>query len=430
MLGKQWLNRYMSTDMRGTAIERSQNRQQKLSGIVTWCFDYVMESLPLMLQGALFLLGCALSRYLWEIDTTVASVILGVTSLGILFYLFIVIAGSVFASCPYQTPGSRILRSAVTSAYRHAFRDSATVGVFKSNADYFHWWSWDFLRDVLCELPPALASDGAHLWQTIIQQLVALVHQVYTWLPGTPSAPTHGMDQQTTLLDLHCTSWILQTSLDKNHHLSAMEHLVTISTLPNFDSSLVVGCFGTFISSVKVIDGTIMVMQGLERLASLSAICLFYTFSHLSVMAPSSGVLVDVCQQYVRIFPPNIRFDGLPFHHIIGAVHFTLYQRQWRHQDQGVHRRRVQQVQWRDYKLSNQEDIIFIHTLTKLAQSVYQKKKKVPCWILRFVLHTLSIDSLPSTLVIVNCLSIIATSLDCDIEEIRKVTQDERYAHV
>jgi hypothetical protein len=126
MLGKQWLNRYMSTDMRGTAIERSQNRQQKLNGIVTWCFDYVMESLPLMLQGALFLLGCALSRYLWEINTTIASVILGVTSLGILFYLFIVIAGSVFASCPYQTPGSRILQSATsalvsaTSGFRHA----------------------------------------------------------------------------------------------------------------------------------------------------------------------------------------------------------------------------------------------------------------------------------------------------------------------
>jgi hypothetical protein len=108
MLGKQWLNRYMSTDMRGTAIERSQNRQQKLNGIVTWCFDYVMESLPLMLQGALFLLGCALSRYLWEINTTVASVILGVTSLGILFYLFIVIVGQSLQAVhiKHQDPGS------------------------------------------------------------------------------------------------------------------------------------------------------------------------------------------------------------------------------------------------------------------------------------------------------------------------------------
>jgi hypothetical protein len=64
MLGKQWLNRYQSTDMRGTAIERSQNRQRNLDGVVAWYFDYVLESLPLMLQVALLLLGCALSRYL------------------------------------------------------------------------------------------------------------------------------------------------------------------------------------------------------------------------------------------------------------------------------------------------------------------------------------------------------------------------------
>ena len=55
MLGKQWLNRYASTDMRGTAIERSQNRQRKLDGITSWHFDHVIESLPLMLQAALLL---------------------------------------------------------------------------------------------------------------------------------------------------------------------------------------------------------------------------------------------------------------------------------------------------------------------------------------------------------------------------------------
>ena len=77
MLGKQWLNRYESVDMRGSAIKRSQNRQRKLDGINDWYFDRVMESLPLMLQAALLLLGCALSRYLWEINTTVALVVLG-----------------------------------------------------------------------------------------------------------------------------------------------------------------------------------------------------------------------------------------------------------------------------------------------------------------------------------------------------------------
>ena len=110
MLGKQWLNRYASTDLRGTATERSQNRQRKLDGIVAWYFDHVMEFLPLMLQAALLLLGCALSHYLWGINITVASVILGVTSSGLILYIFLVAAGAAYESCPYQTPGSLALR--------------------------------------------------------------------------------------------------------------------------------------------------------------------------------------------------------------------------------------------------------------------------------------------------------------------------------
>ena len=95
ILAKQWLNLCTPVDMRGTIVERSQYRQLKLGGIITWYFDRVMKLLPLTLQTAFLLLGCALSRYLWEINTTVASVFLGVTSFGVLFYLFIAIAGSV-----------------------------------------------------------------------------------------------------------------------------------------------------------------------------------------------------------------------------------------------------------------------------------------------------------------------------------------------
>src|SRR5882762_1990293 len=67
-----------------------------------------MESLLLMLQATLLLLCCALSRYLWEINITVASVVLGITSFGVIFYLLILIAGTASASCPYQTPSAHI----------------------------------------------------------------------------------------------------------------------------------------------------------------------------------------------------------------------------------------------------------------------------------------------------------------------------------
>ena len=124
MLGKQWVNRYGSVDMRGSAIERSQNRQRKLDGVDSWYFNQVMESLPLMLQAALLLLGFALSVYFWEINTTVASVVVAFTSFGVLFFLFIVVAGARSVSCPYQTPGAQILRR--------------VPGALHQNLDAFH----------------------------------------------------------------------------------------------------------------------------------------------------------------------------------------------------------------------------------------------------------------------------------------------------
>ena len=111
MLGKQWLNRFGKAKVRGSEIDESRNRQRKLSGMVSWKFDLVMESLPLMLQSALLLLGYALSRYLWTINLTVASVVIGITSIGLAFYTFIVIAATIADNCPFQTPASQILRS-------------------------------------------------------------------------------------------------------------------------------------------------------------------------------------------------------------------------------------------------------------------------------------------------------------------------------
>ena len=159
VLGKQWLNQYASVDMRGTAIERSQNRQRKLNGIITWYFDHVMEALPLMLQFSLLLLGCALSRHIWEIDTTVASVILGVTAFGLICYNFIVAVGTVSVSCPYQTPGAHILH---------------------------------------------------YLWQQVLRPKFFVPKNSTVQHPSTYLDPGHLLDGEATVLDYHCISWMLR----------------------------------------------------------------------------------------------------------------------------------------------------------------------------------------------------------------------------
>ena len=464
MLDKQWLNRYASTDMRGTAIERSQNRQRKLDGIVAWYFDPVMELLPLMLQAALLLLGCALSRYLWGIDITVASVVIGVTSSGIILYIFIVIAGAASESCPYQTPGSHALRyigpkvqstvhsapsavvsaaSAIASAVIRTLRKSKTADTIKANAWWYRpWWSRDnigcFLKDMILEIPRALVIDTYRLARTTVRTPVAFLTGVYhgSTIVGlsvgfilrvrnlsnsTPSTPGWGLDHQTTALDVRCISWMIQTSLDKAVHLSTLKHLATMVALADFNPTLVADCFSIFTACVNVNDRKVVVTQGLEHLATVAATCLLRTFRHLLATDPTSSVLANVRRRYRRVFPFDANFTGLPFRYTAVWIHALAN----RH-------RGFQHTQWDNYRPPTQEHITVTQCAAEDAQAEYQntQHRKVPRWILRFALCTLSLDPPPPTPVVADCLSIIAIDLGCNVPGAGPVTPDERCVHI
>ena len=458
MLGKQWLNRYASTDMRGTAVERSQNRQRKLDGIVAWYFDHVMESLPLMLQIALLLLGCALSRHLWEINITVASAILGVTLLGVTFYLFVVVAGAASEICPYQTPGSHAIRylgpkvqsilrlvlPVIASVFRNPLKGSEAVRAVKVIAWLYQpWWSRNniipFLKDAVRRIPHALVNDVYHLGRAMTQPLVTLSVGVYHLgsaivglLVGFPrrvynqlhdASPTSGQgsDQQMIMLDLRCISWILQTSLDKAIRLPTLRHLVTMALLPDFDPTLVTSCFGIFIGSVNVSNHKVAITQGLEELAILSSMCFLRAFHRLSVTDPTSSVLEDVRRSHDRVFPFKTDFGSLPFYYAMAKIH-GLSNQTWN----------SRLVRWDDYKPSTQEHIQVARDIAEAARVEYQQSqhRKVPRWILRFTLRSLSLDPPPPTPVIADCLSIIAIDLGCDISNIGPEITDGRCVHI
>jgi hypothetical protein len=110
MLGKQWLNRYLR-NAGGSMIERCGDRQRKCDGLKKWPFHLFVESLPVMLQVALLLLACGLCKNMASINTSVASVLISLTVLGVLFYLGIIVAGTSSYECPFQTPVSIGLRS-------------------------------------------------------------------------------------------------------------------------------------------------------------------------------------------------------------------------------------------------------------------------------------------------------------------------------
>ena len=416
MLGKQWLNRYASTNIRGTAIERSQDRQWKLDGVITWYFDYVMESLPLMLQVALLLLGCALSLYLWDIDTIIACIAIGATALGVIFYTFVVVAGTVSASCPYQTPGARILRlilphtiDILHSTLSLLFDGSLCISLFPRV--WGNWRDWKGSVSKLLKYAPCFPVFLIYdTWQLYI-----LTVRVLVTLSGTPivlfrrvynalSSITHGPNQRT---DLECISWILQTSLETNIRMSALKFLATTPIPADFNPALVSDCFDILIGCIKVGSSNVVTAQGLKELAEVSITCFFRTYSHLSIVDPMSSVLTATRQRYRRTFPSGLDLSGFPFFHAFGIVHEAFYP-QW-----GVHT----SIEWEDYRPGGYEHVTILHALAKLSLSRYQRRRPygIPHLCRGLAIHFLTQVPLPSRSIVANCLLIVAINLDCDI---------------
>ena len=82
MLGKQWINRYLR-NCGGSVTDKSRDIQRKLDGFEKWHLHLAIESLPALLPVALLLLGCALSRYLWTINRTIAGVTIAMVLFGV-----------------------------------------------------------------------------------------------------------------------------------------------------------------------------------------------------------------------------------------------------------------------------------------------------------------------------------------------------------
>jgi len=133
--------------------ERCGDRQRKFDGLEKWPFRFFIEALPVMLQIALLLLACGLSRYVWSVNTSVARVVISFTALGLLFYVGIVAAGMSTYECPFQTPASEGLRY---------LRDSGVI------------------RKLLAStFPSSVISLFYAAWVNTWQHLVSASHRVY-----------------------------------------------------------------------------------------------------------------------------------------------------------------------------------------------------------------------------------------------------------
>ena len=307
----------------------------------------------------LFLLGCALSHYLWEINTNVALVILCATSFGLLFYLFIVVAGVAYTSCPYQTPATQFLCYAPdalaripntlrnipsslrrTTASLHltlstAIRASAVRNILiklwnKRNGCLrsLHSFAYTFF--------PALLLPMAFLWDTC-HLLVSMIHKV-CWLVRQP-------EWHTTVLDERCVLWTLQTSLDKPVHLSALDYLSAMD-ICHLDPTLATHCLETLCR-----------YSGCGGKIEEYSLCYLSMVSNLAVGDQSLEILEDLSERYARAVSTNPEpylYSGIPILCVINRVLHAVNPRVWQCD---------QDHPWDNYKPSSDEHVMVARAL-------------------------------------------------------------------
>ncbi|KAF7345613.1 hypothetical protein MVEN_01580300 [Mycena venus] len=216
VLGKQWLMYYSAAGERGTLETRGLERQRKLDGLRKWKFDTVMQMFPLLLQFALFLFAAALSVYLRKIHHVLAFIVLGLTSIGTVAYISLLVSAAISQDSPFQTPLAPVVAQLIPMSL---------------------WYKWKYLvilklRDLLGHVHSAFSPYIHHS-----RGLLPCFSEQQTKL-SRPEEPTALIDLLVEVSpEVPAVSWVLETSTDPNMVMHAADVIVDLQWPSTMDVS-------------------------------------------------------------------------------------------------------------------------------------------------------------------------------------------------
>ena len=289
MLGKQWVNRYLR-NRGGSAADKSRNRQRKLDGFQKWHFHLAIESVPVMLQLALLLLGCALSYYLWTTSHTVAGVIIGVMLFGVTSYVFLTLAAILYYNCPYQTPPSILTRSAIRhimhsdTTFTRLLRSLIAPLPFVKDLGRIIEHLLPGVRGVLKSFSsaPAVAGGMEHIQLAVVA------------VPPTRIFEDVPIDWDICKTDIRCIAWVLCSTTDADVIFSTVRFAADMIWYPEIAGALsphlLVDLFFDCLVDGRVVPGK------LEHASSIAMALSSLLSAHL-IVEPESQVLEELCER-------------------------------------------------------------------------------------------------------------------------------------
>ena len=380
ILGKQWLNRYAKVDMRGSLIDRSRDRQRKIDGMATWGFGFVMDSLPLMLQIALFLLGSALSKYLFTIHKAVAAVVVGFTALGLLFYVVIVLSAILSYNCPFQTPASLIFRFVINLFKEH-----------RKHLETFKKWFRRSLSQMKKQLRQNHAQGfGAPGWPNHFELAMT----------GRIDRPRMLFDEDANregyVLDSNCIAWMFDMSMDADVILHIIRFIPEIVWHAGIQTTPMERLYDTVVDCCSP-DRHVVIPKFREK-AYLSAKALL----HIAVQRKCMGNEVDeelfesISQRHKAIScegsDPDLESTLSMIDRVFGAVH-------------------LKPICWEKLSFTDSHRAFMGRVLLYRAWESFREGNPLPDDIRGFILHSLEVKRPPPAPVVTNCLLMVGLVL-------------------
>ena len=403
VLGKQWLSRYSQVDMRGSLVDRSRDRQRKMNGMVAWGFMIVMESLPLMLQGALLLLGCALSKYLFTIDNRIASVVLVFTASGLLFYLAIVIAASISYDCPFQTPLSLLVRFLVRfdSDHRKYLKRSRK------------WFLRTFSRKKRRRRQQGGLGPGGPDEREHIQ--LNIVHPPH--LPPVPFEKE--TDRDGYVLDSNCIVWMFEMTMDPDVILDITKFIPEIIWHDGIRTTPLEKLYDTVLECFDCSSGSPVLLPKFRKKAYLSAKALLHLAIQRKCMGDRSEVeaFESLSRRHPIIEPWKWQGDS--------DLHYTLGM-----MDRVFKGGDFEPMRWAEFSFTSSHHAWMGYILPYRAWYALRNDGALPHDISEFLRHASRQDPLPPTPIMSGCLLIICLVLgvrpDSDDNDQHVIGVDER----
>jgi hypothetical protein len=278
MLGKQWISWYLY-NRKGSAADKSRDRQLKYDGLHDWYFPIVIESLLVMLQLALLLLGCALPLRLWKISHAVAGATIVATLLGGILYAGFTIAATLSHDCPYQTTVSLIIQFLVSY---HSATPRRPVGGLRR-----------FLRRLRSGMRGALHGWGCT--GSVPPETPDVPLAVVT--PPTRIFEGTSLDWENDKVDIRCIAWVLYSASDSDSIFSTVRFAADFVRYPEiadiFSPDILTDLFFKCLLDRRVVPGR-------AEQASFIGMTLASILSIQLSVEPDSEGLNQLCQRIVH----------------------------------------------------------------------------------------------------------------------------------